>query len=162
MDRDLSYRLHALTARLDRTADRILRAEQELSYRRFLVLFMVGQLSTPTQRVLAEHLGVTEPSVSRMTSALAATGLLEPAADPAGGNRRQLSLTASGRQLVQRCCELLEGRLAALVETSGVPYDIYVRYTNQLLAALDSTGDRPVTTPPDTFLAHHGKQAANR
>jgi DNA-binding MarR family transcriptional regulator len=163
MERDLSLGLHTLTARLDRAADRILRAEQALSYRRFLVLFMVGMLGTPTQRALAERLGVTEPSVSRMIGALAGTGLLDAHPDPAGGNRRRLSLTPSGRELVQRCGELLEGRLAALVEASGVPYDVYARYTNQLLAALDSgeNGDRGGTTTPGNLVPHR-KQAATR
>lgn len=162
MDRDLSLGLHTLTARLDRAADRILRAEQDLSYRRFLVLFMVGKMGTPTQRALAECLGVTEPSVSRMTGALAGAGLLKARRDPAGGNRRRLGLTPSGTELVQRCCELLEGRLAALVEASGVPYDVYARYTNQLLAALDSVvnGDRRGTTAPDNLLVHYREQAA--
>jgi DNA-binding MarR family transcriptional regulator len=144
VDRALSLALHTLTARLDRAADRILRAELDLSYRRFLVLFLVDMMGTPTQRALAERLGVSEPSVSRMTGALARTGLLDVRPDPIGGNRRQLRLTASGRELVRRCRELLEGRLAALVEASGVPYNVYTRYTNQLLAALDSVenGDR--------------------
>jgi DNA-binding MarR family transcriptional regulator len=161
MDRALSLALHTLTARLDRAADRILRAEQDLSYRRFLVLFMVDLLGTPTQRALAERLGVTEPSVSRMTGALARTGLLEARPDPAGGNRRQLRLTASGRELVRRCRQLLEGRLAALVEASGVPYDVYTRYTNQLLAALDSAEnhDRPATTAADNLPLHDRNQA---
>src|SRR3981081_2067938 len=38
----------------------------------------------------AERLGVTEPSVSRMTRVLGEAGLLEAVADPTGGNRRQL------------------------------------------------------------------------
>jgi DNA-binding MarR family transcriptional regulator len=162
MDRALSLDLHTLTARLDRAADRILRAEQDLSYRRFLVLFMVDMMGTPTQRALAERLGVTEPSVSRMAGALAGTGLLEARSDPGGGNRRQLRLTASGWERVRRCRELLEGRLAAVVEASGVPYDVYARYTNQLLAALDSgeNGDRQATTPPDNLPLHDRKRAA--
>jgi hypothetical protein len=97
-----------------------------------------------------------------MTGALARTGLLDARADPVGGNRRQLRLTASGRELVQRCRQLLEGRLAALVEASGVPYDVYARYTNQLLAALDSgeNRDRPAMTAPDTLPLPDRHQAA--
>src|SRR4030095_7941318 len=121
MDRALSLALHTLTARLDRAADRILRAEQDLSYRRFLVLFMVDLLGTPTQRALAERLGVTEPSVSRMTGELARTGLLDVRPDPVGGDRRQLRLTASGRDLVRGCRQLLEGRLAGPMADRGVP-----------------------------------------
>jgi DNA-binding MarR family transcriptional regulator len=164
VDRALSLALHTLTARLDRAADRILRAEQQLSYRRFLVLFMVDLMGAPTQRALAERLGVTEPSVSRMTSALARTGLLDARPDPVGGNRRQLRLTASGRELVRRCRQLLEGRLAALVEASGVPYEVYTRYTNQLLAALDSgeNADRRATTALDNLPLPDRNQVVTR
>jgi len=163
MDRALSFSLHALTARLDRAADRILRAEHDLSYRRFMVLFMVGELGVPTQRALAERLGVTEPSVSRMISALSGTRLLQARPDPAGGNRRLLDLTPNGRDLVQRCGELLEGRLAALVESSGVPYDVYSAYTDRLLNALEpATAGRAPRRPPAPADAapEHGEQAA--
>ena len=61
MDRALSLALHTLTARLDRAADRILRAEEDLSYRRFLVLFMVDMMGMPTQRALAEVDGSGSP-----------------------------------------------------------------------------------------------------
>jgi DNA-binding MarR family transcriptional regulator len=138
---DLGRALHTLTARLDRAAHRILRVEEQLSYRRFLVLFMIGELGVPNQRALAEALGVTEPSVSRMIGALTSAGLLDAAPDPAGGNRNRLSLTADGRELVRRCANLLAGRLVTLVEASGVPYDVYTRHTNQLLATLDA-GER--------------------
>src|SRR5258708_37295033 len=96
MERDLSRSLHALTARLDRAADAVLRAEAGLSYSRFLALYMVGSHGADTQRELAERLGVTEPSVSRMTRVLGDAGLIEAVADPAGGNRRRLTL-APGR-----------------------------------------------------------------
>ena len=152
MSLDLSRALHTLTARLDRAADRMLRAEQHVSYRRFLVLFMVGELDTPNQRTLAERLGITEPSVSRMIGALVGAGLLDAASDAAGGNQRRLRLTPDGRQLVGRCCDLLVRRLAALVEASGVPYDVYTGYTVRLLAALDGHGQgatSPTADGPD-------------
>jgi DNA-binding MarR family transcriptional regulator len=138
MELDLSRSLHTLTARLDRAADAILRAEAGLSYARFLALFMVGSLGADTQRLLAQRLGVSEPSVSRMTRVLAEDGLLEAAADPAGGNRRQLRLTPTGQQLVKRWGGRLEERLAALVDATGVPYRTYVKYTQRLLAGLDA------------------------
>src|SRR3954470_20647282 len=100
MEHNLSFHLHVLTARLDRAADRILRAEHNISYSRFLALTLVGELGASTQRALADHLGVTEPSVSRMTAVLAADGLLDVQPDPGGGRRRRLSLTDKGKQLV--------------------------------------------------------------
>jgi len=135
MEGHLAFDLHALTNRLDRAADRILQAECDVSYRRFLALFMVGQLEDPTQRGLAERLGVTEPSISRMISTLSAAGLLDARRATAGGNRRGLRLTDEGRRLVQRCCTLLEERMTAIVEAAGVPYDTYLGYTTRLLAS---------------------------
>lgn len=137
MERNLSFNLHVLTARLDRAADRILRAEHNISYSRFLALTLVGELGASTQRALAESLGVTEPSVSRMTAVLATEGLLEVQPDPAGGHRRQLSLTDKGKQLVASVQQGFEERMAALVAHSGVPYAEYAEHTARLLATFD-------------------------
>ncbi|MEU4407806.1 MarR family transcriptional regulator [Streptosporangium sp. NPDC023963] len=137
MQRNLSLNLHVLTARLDRAGDRILRAEYNVSYSRFLALTLVGELGASTQRALADALGVTEPSVSRMTAVLAAEGFLDVQPDPAGGHRRQLSLTNKGKQLVASAQQGLEDRLAALVAHSGVSYAEYAERTAQLLATFD-------------------------
>jgi DNA-binding MarR family transcriptional regulator len=139
--RDLSRSLHALTARMDRAADRILRTEQDVSYRRFLLLYAVGELDGTTQRELAEWIGLTEPSVSRMTRALVAEGLLDPGSAPLRGNRRCVRLTAAGERLVARCGEMLEDRFLALVESAGVSYEDYGASTRRLLTTLTGAGD---------------------
>jgi DNA-binding MarR family transcriptional regulator len=143
MPEDLSFHLHALVARLDRSADRILRDELGVSYRRFLVLFMVRELGATTQRALADKLDVSEPSVSRMTSVLDEAGLLVAASDPAGGNRRRLRLTPAGDQLVDRSSRLLADRFATLLEISDIPAAAYAKHTKRLLAALDTGQDTP-------------------
>jgi DNA-binding MarR family transcriptional regulator len=135
MEGHLAFDLHALTSRLDRAADRILEAECDVSYRRFLVLFMTDRLQDPTQRALAERLGVTEPSISRMIAMLSTAGLLDVRRAASGGNRRGLRLTDEGLRLVQRCCVLLEDRMTAIVQAAGVPYDTYLDYTARLLAS---------------------------
>ncbi|GAB3161801.1 MarR family winged helix-turn-helix transcriptional regulator [Microbispora hainanensis] len=137
MERNLSLNLHVLTARLDRAADRILRAEHGISYSRFLALTLVGELGASTQRTLADYLGVTEPSVSRMTGVLAADGLLDVQPDPAGGNRRRLSLTDEGKRRVASIRQEFEDRLAAVVAESGVPYAEYAEHTARLLTTFD-------------------------
>jgi DNA-binding MarR family transcriptional regulator len=137
VERNLSFDLHVLTARLDRAADRILRSENNVSYSRFLALTLVGELGASTQRDLANRLGVTEPSVSQMTGVLAAHGLLDVRPDPGGGRRRRLSLTAEGKQLVVSVQGRFEQRLAALVAASGVSYTEYAESTARLLATLD-------------------------
>jgi DNA-binding MarR family transcriptional regulator len=137
MEHDLGRSLHTLTARLDRAADAWLRAEAGLSYSRFLALFMVGRWGADTQRVLADRLGVSEPSVSRMTRVLTEAGLLESVADPSGGNRHRLSLTAAGAETVARWGSEIERRFTELVRASGVPYETYREHTGRLLAQLD-------------------------
>ncbi len=136
MPGQLSFDLHVLTARLDRAADRILQAEYSLSYRRFLTLLSVGELGATSQRGLAERLGVSEPSTSRMTGILAELDLLASQPDPAGGNRRRLTLTVRGQQLLDACGKLLERRLADFVQGSGVSYADYATQTKLLLNAL--------------------------
>ncbi|GAA1753575.1 MarR family transcriptional regulator [Nonomuraea bangladeshensis] len=143
MEQNLSLNLHVLVARLDRMADRILRAEHNISYSRFLALTLVGELGFSTQRALADGLGVTEPSVSRMTAVLAAEGLLDVRPDPAGGNRRQLSLTDEGKRVVASLRQEFEDKLAALVAHSGVPYAEFAEHTARLLATLDRTEQEP-------------------
>ncbi|WP_132994234.1 MarR family winged helix-turn-helix transcriptional regulator [Gordonia zhaorongruii] len=136
MSRSLSFDLHRLTAQLDRSADRILRADSGLSYRRFRILLIVGRLGPATQRAVAEELGVSEPSASRMTRVLAETGLLAVGPDPSGGNRKKLSLTTEGAEVVERCRTLLDSRFSDLVQRSGVSLDQYAIDTQRLLDTL--------------------------
>lgn len=137
MERSLAVDLHTLTARMDRRADRLLAGELGLSYRRFVALLSLQELGSATQRQLADRLGVTEPSVSRMAAGLAAAGLIDLRPDPGGGNRRCLTLTPDGTEAVTRSRRLLEQRFEALARRSGVPYDGYAAHTEQLLRALE-------------------------
>ncbi|MEA2419029.1 MAG: hypothetical protein QOE60_1235 [Thermoleophilaceae bacterium] len=145
MANHLSFDLHALVARLDRSADRILRAELDLSYRRFLALFMIKELEATSQRALAERLDVSEPAVSRMTAVLGDAGLLVVEPDPAGGNRRRLRLTAAGDRLVEASRGLLAERFDTLLEMSRVPAAEYARHTRALLETLADGGQQPET-----------------
>lgn len=142
----LAFDLHALTARLDREADRLLLAHLGLPYRRFLALLLVGE-GLPTQKALADRLGVTEPSTSRMVGVLAGAGLLHASPDPSGGNRRRLALTPAGKEKVEASAALLEGRFARLVAQSGVDYERYTDDTRQLIRALDRPAEPSPTDP---------------
>jgi DNA-binding MarR family transcriptional regulator len=138
----LSYELHKLTARLDRAADGLLRSHPRVSYSRFLALFAVSQ-GAGSQRELARWLGQTEPSTSQMVGVLAEQRLLTVSTVAGAGNRRQLQLTESGAELVDRCGRLLEGRFEELVKRSGVPYAAYQRHTRRLLSQLDADQQTP-------------------
>ncbi len=136
MELTLSRKLHQLTAWLDRAADARLRAHAGISYPRFLALYMVGSEGADTQRSLAQRLGVSEPSVSRMVRVLADHEWLEVVPDPAGGNRNRLKLTFAGQQLVEVWGGELEARFAKLLDVAGVPYRTYLSDTDRLLDAL--------------------------
>jgi DNA-binding MarR family transcriptional regulator len=102
LDHDLSRTLHKLTARLDRAADNILRTENGLSHSRFLALYMVGSEGADTHRILAERLGVSEPSVSRMVRVLGDLGWLQSAPDPAGGEPQTVAAHGDRRAVSPR------------------------------------------------------------
>jgi DNA-binding MarR family transcriptional regulator len=136
-ERDLSRCLHRLTARLDRSADAFLRGHAGVSYSRFLALYMVGSEGADAQRALAERLGVSEPSVSRLVRGLEGDGWLEVVTQPGGGNRNQLRLTSAGERLVARWGAELEERLTGLLEAAGVSYRAYRTHTQRLLGALE-------------------------
>ena len=135
--RELAYEVHALTARLDRAADRLLQERFGISYRRFLVLYMVGDLGVATQRALAEQLDVSEPSVSRMIGVLRDAGLLRADSRPGDGNRRHVALTDDGRELLTKAGRHLTQRLAEVVERSGIPRRAFIGHARRLSAALD-------------------------
>ena len=133
----LSYDLHKLTSRLDRAADELLRGQEGVSYSRFLTLFAARETGA-TQRELAEWLGQSEPSTSRMVGVLTEDGLLIATRTPGNGNRRRLELTDAGARLVDRCGSALEDEFAELVARSGVPYTAYHRHTLKLLTQLEA------------------------
>lgn len=115
----------------------------------------VAELGAATQRTVAERLGISEPSARRMTGILVELGLLDSPIDPAGGNRRRLTLTAGGEQTVHECRELLESRFADLVERSGVTYSAYARNTTLLLKALDAVPEKAVPEKTVPALGRH-------
>ena len=156
MSRDLSRGLHMLTQRLDRAADRILREEPGLSYSRFLALYMVGRQGASTQRELAARLGVSEASVSRMARVLTRAGWLTTDHILGSGNRRALTLTPTGEELLMRWGSGLEDQLASLVAAAGVPYEDYRAQTERVLAELESA----ISDEPDPLAPQADQQQA--
>jgi DNA-binding MarR family transcriptional regulator len=128
--------LHVLVARLDRNADRILRADLDLSYPRFLLLLTLRRTGPLTQRALAGELGVTEPTVSRTATSLAAAGHLSIGVTPGGGNRRAVALTEQGAALVDKGTARLEDAFGSLVGAAGVDPAVLREVTGRLLRTL--------------------------
>jgi DNA-binding MarR family transcriptional regulator len=134
--RGTAYDLHVLVARLDRNADRILRAELDLSYPRFLLLLTLRRTGALTQRALAEELGITEPTVSRTVTSLADAGLTAVTSTPGQGNRRAVSLTDEGAALVEKGAARLEDAFRSLLAGAGVDHTTLHDVTRRLLDTL--------------------------
>lgn len=88
--------LSAAARRVERAWDQYL-AQWSLSHASLPVLALLvgGDLS---QRQLAERLGVTEQTTSRMVASLERSGYLERATHPQDRRRRAVRLTEAGRQ----------------------------------------------------------------
>jgi DNA-binding MarR family transcriptional regulator len=132
-----AHALHALVSRLDRSADRILRAEFDLTYPRFLTLITLRRIAPATQSELATAMGLSEPAVSRMVAGLRAAGLVDVGIVRGAGNRRQLSLTPSGRAAIGKAADRLEEAFRSLAHAAGVGPEDVTALTGRLLAAFD-------------------------
>lgn len=133
-----AFDLHLLVRAMDGAADRILTRELGLGYRRFLALVVTDSAGPLTQRALAEQLGTTEASTSRMVRSLEGAGLVT--VTPSGtGRARHVTLTDAGRDLRTRAAALLEGSFEQAVAGSGVDLTEYQRQTHLLRDALGGT-----------------------
>lgn len=114
----------------------MLRDDHGLTYPRFLMLLTVQRVGPTTQRALARELGLTEPSVSRSVVGLAAEDLLSITSTPGAGNRREVSLTATGGDRVTAASARLEAAFDGLLAASGVNGEALASATARLLDAL--------------------------
>jgi DNA-binding MarR family transcriptional regulator len=109
-----AFKLHRVTALLDRVAGAYLRDEHDIRYPAFLVLLMVRVLDEPSQRRIATNLGVTRASVTQRLTPLAEQGLLAIRTDPADSRANLVSLTPRGAALLDAAWRGLEAHRAGL------------------------------------------------
>ena len=114
----LAHDLHVLVRALDRSAETRL-APFGISYARYLAMVLVADHDGLTQRDLATALGQSEPTASRTVSALADAGWLEAVRTPGTGNRRDLTLTGPGRELLRRASTALGSAFDEVVRSVG-------------------------------------------
>lgn len=119
---DLAHELHDLVRTLDRWAEQILRPEG-LSYNQYVALIILSRHPGMTSRVLAGALGVTEAAGSGIVKALLTGGLITDQARPGAGNRRELHVTASGADKLERCGGLLGRSVDDNARTIGIDPD---------------------------------------
>ncbi len=120
-----AFKLHRVTALLDRVADAYLRAEHGIRYPAFLVLLMVRVLGEPSQQRIAANLGVSRASVTQRVGALVGDGLLAIRTDPADSRANVVTLTARGAALLDAAWNGLDTHQAGLDD--GVDEDALAR-----------------------------------
>ncbi len=108
ISKSLAFKLHQATVLVDRAADRYLHAHHGISYSLLVVLLMVGVLDKPSQRVIADNLGVSRASITQRVAVLTARGLVR--VTPSGQDARamEVSLTAQGGALLAVAWQGLE------------------------------------------------------
>ena len=136
--RSLVHELHVLVRALDRSAE-VRLSPFGISYSRYLALLLVGEHEGMTQRELAAALGQTEPTAGRTAAALADAGWLEVTRTPGGGNRRALSLTTAGRELLDAAGERLSSDFDDVVRGIGRNPDTLAQDIRRITAIIEES-----------------------
>lgn len=110
----------------------------------------------PSQRELADHLGLEPLYISKLARALEAAGLVERAADPADSRAVRLTLTEDGITAARRAIPVVHGLLDQLLEPLG---GLHAPRTEALAGELTALLAAPLaapltpTDPPDPDLS---------
>lgn len=99
-------------------ADRVLRRELGLSYRRAITLLVLEDSGAMSQRALAGELGHSEASVSTLVRDLAKVGAVS--VESVNKRERRIQVTAEGARLVAHARALTEPMFRDLVAAAGV------------------------------------------
>lgn len=109
-----AFKLHRVTALLDRVADDYLRDHHGIRYAPFLVLLISRVVGPASQQRLAAGLGVSRASVTQRIVGLVHGGLLSTEPDPTDARAHVVRLTARGVDLVDRAWSGLDAHQVGL------------------------------------------------
>lgn len=124
---------------MDRAADLFLRSRHDLSYPLFSVLLLVGHNDRPTQREIADMLGVSRASITYRVAELSRRGLITTRPSPVDARAHNLSLTAEGGALLTAAWRDLESAedgvdvapLIRQLDTIAANADAFIRTLQQ-------------------------------
>lgn len=134
----LAHDLHVLVRALDRAAEGRL-APFGITYPRYLALVIVHDRPGLTQRDLAARLGQSEATASRTTAGLVRDGHLEAQRTPGAGNRRGLTLTATGSDLLAGASDALGTSFDEVVRDIGRDPQAWAADARRLSAILEES-----------------------
>jgi DNA-binding MarR family transcriptional regulator len=112
----ITFTLNELVYVLNSTADRMLRANFDLTYSQFLFLVTLMSQNNPTPSFLAECLGVSRAAVSQRLSWFQERNFVK--ISRVSGNHKNLSLalTAKGETLATEAADFLEKEFRVLLD----------------------------------------------
>ena len=110
------HTVHLLYLSVQKRLEHILTANSQISFSQFLILagFSCGKNSSVTQVKLAEHLMLTEATVSRHIRVLVAMKLLDKQKDVSNKKSYELTLTPKGKESFSKAKALIMKELEEL------------------------------------------------
>lgn len=109
--------LHAISTRLDRISDQVLKDACNISFHQFLILSGIATHDDLPQRTVAAYLGLTEAAVSKQVEVLKQQEFIERTTNPENRREVRLSLTKSGRAVLAVAEKSLRQPCATLLST---------------------------------------------
>jgi DNA-binding MarR family transcriptional regulator len=115
----ITFTLNELVYVLNSTADRLLRANFDLTYSQFLFLVTLMSQDKPTPSYLAECLGVSRAAVSQRLSWFQERNFVNVLKVPGNEKNLALELTVQGELLASRSADFLEKEFRILFDQSS-------------------------------------------
>jgi len=115
----ITFTLNELVFVLNSTADRLLRANFEITYSQFLFMVTLMSQTNPTPSYLAECLGVSRAAVSQRLSWFQERNLVKISRVSGNDKNLSLALTRKGETLATRSADFLEKEFRVLFDNAA-------------------------------------------
>jgi DNA-binding MarR family transcriptional regulator len=115
----ITFALNELVYVLNSTADRLLRANFEITYSQFLFMVTLMSQSNPTPSFLAECLGVSRAAVSQRLSWFQERNLVKISRVSGNDKNLSLALTRKGETLATQSADFLEKEFRVLFDNAA-------------------------------------------
>jgi DNA-binding MarR family transcriptional regulator len=115
----ITFTLNELVYVLNSTADRLLRANFELTYSQFLFMVTLMSQNNPTPSYLAECLGVSRAAVSQRLSWFQERNLVKISKVSGNDKNLSLALTRKGETLTTQSADFLEKEFRIIFDNAA-------------------------------------------
>ena len=115
----ITFTLNELVYVLNSTADRLLRANFEITYSQFLFMVTLVSQTNPTPSYLAECLGVSRAAVSQRLSWFQERNLVKISKVSGNDKNLSLALTRKGETLAAQSADFLEKEFRVLFDNAA-------------------------------------------